>query len=163
MPPRDKDGNYAEVEPMTIMIRNSETGEVFEFSEMKLDEDFTPRRGLDDGFISPCTGIKDDGFVKPSTGIKDDGFVKPSTGIKDDGFVKPSTEPEAVLTIRPTRMSRKRFIKLLMSQHYSRNEARAWAEAARNEQITYSTAYIIIRIQEGLIPCQTTGAEMLKD
>ena len=139
MPPRDKDGNYAEVEPMTIMIRNSETGEVFEFSEMKLDEDFTPRRGLDDGFISPCTGIK------------------------DDGFVKPSTEPEAVLTIRPTRMSRKRFIKLLMSQHYSRNEARAWAEAARNEQITYSTAYIIIRIQEGLIPCQTTGAEMLKD
>ena len=151
MPPRDKDGNYAEVEPMTIMIRNSETGEVFEFSEMKLDEDFTPRRGLDDGFISPCTGIKDDGFISPCTGIK------------DDGFVKPSTEPEAVLTIRPTRMSRKRFIKLLMSQHYSRNEARAWAEAARNEQITYSTAYIIIRIQEGLIPCQTTGAEMLKD
>lgn len=115
MPPRDKDGNYAEVEPMKMMIRDPETGDVFDFQATALD----------------------DGLILPGT----------------EPVVKVPEDEEAEFTLKLRRMSRQRFIKLLMSHGYPRNSARAWAEAARLDHIPYNNAYFLIRIQEGLIPC----------
>lgn len=62
--------------------------------------------------------------------------------------------PEFTTTIRFPRMSRKRFIKLLMSHRYPRNEARAMAEAARREHIPYNTGYLMSFLAKGIIhPC----------
>ena len=97
-------------------------------------------------------------FRDPETG---DVFDFQATAL-DDGLTLPGTEPvvkvppedeEAEFTLKLRRMSRKRFIKLLMSHSYPRNCARAWAEAARLDHIPYNNAYFLIRIQEGLIPC----------
>lgn len=150
MPPRDKDGNYTEFEPK-IMVRDPGTGDTFEFQATALDDGITPRRGPDDGLILPGDGqvveyIESDGSQYIDTG------VRPSIALD---YTRPATTTLRIDTRRSVfpRMSRQRFIKLLMSHGYPRNYARAWAEAARHDQIPYNTAYFLLRIQEGLIPC----------
>lgn len=44
-------------------------------------------------------------------------------------------------------MTRKRFVKLLMSRGYSRNEANSKAQAAVSAGVTYDAAYFAVRIE----------------
>lgn len=46
-------------------------------------------------------------------------------------------------------MTRKRFVKLLMSRGYSRNEANSRARAAVSAGFTYDCAYFAVRVETG--------------
>lgn len=46
-------------------------------------------------------------------------------------------------------MTRKRFVKLLMSRGYSRNEANSKAQAAVSAGVTYEQAYFAVRVEAG--------------
>lgn len=46
-------------------------------------------------------------------------------------------------------MTRKRFVKLLMSRGYSRNEANSKAQAAVSAGVTYDGAYFSVRVEAG--------------
>lgn len=46
-------------------------------------------------------------------------------------------------------MTRKRFVKLLMSRGYSRNEANSKAQAAVSAGVTYDRGYFAVQIEAG--------------
>ena len=46
-------------------------------------------------------------------------------------------------------MTRKRFVKLLMSRGYTRNEANSKAQAAVSAGVTYENGYFAVRIEAG--------------
>lgn len=62
----------------------------------------------------------------------------------DDGMIHPGTGEEGEFTIRPPRMSRRRFTKLLMGYGYSRNFAWDIAECSWRNRIPYRVMYFKI-------------------
>lgn len=71
----------------------------------------------------------------------DDGLT-PRRG-PDDGLILPGAGEEATFTIRLPRMSRKKFIKKMMSLGYSRNFARIVADGCWKTRIPYGNMYSI--------------------